>query len=58
MASCLLDTSGTLMGVLFLGVVVNAMTILNVDVYTQYVVRALLMFFAVLMATFQAKAKA
>lgn len=49
---------GTLMGVLFLGVVVNAMTILNVDVYTQYVVRALLMFFAVLMATFQAKAKA
>ncbi|MCQ2437009.1 MAG: ABC transporter permease [Clostridia bacterium] len=49
---------GTLMGVLFLGVVVNAMTILNVDVYTQYVIRALLMFFAVLMATFQAKAKA
>lgn len=49
---------GTLMGVLFLGVVVNAMTILNVDVYAQYVVRGLIMAFAVLMATFQAKAKA
>ena len=49
---------GTLMGVLFMGVVINAMTILNVDVYAQYVVRALIMAFAVLMATFQAKAKA
>ena len=49
---------GTLMGVLFMGVVVNAMTILNVDIYAQYVVRGLIMFFAVLMATFQAKAKA
>ena len=49
---------GTLMGVLFMGVVINAMTILNVDIYLQYVVRALIMAFAVLMATFQAKAKA
>ena len=49
---------GTLMGVLFMGVVINAMTILNVDVYAQYIVRALIMTFAVLMATFQAKAKA
>lgn len=49
---------GTLMGVLFLGVVVNAMTILDVDIYAQYVVRGLIMAFAVLMATFQAKAKA
>ncbi len=49
---------GTLMGVLFMGVVVNAMTILNVDIYAQYVVRGCIMFFAVLMATFQAKAKA
>ena len=49
---------GTLMGVLFMGVVVNAMTILNVDIYAQYVVRGAIMFFAVLMATFQAKAKA
>ena len=49
---------GTLMGVLFMGVIINAMTILNVDIYAQYVVRALIMAFAVLMATFQAKAKA
>ena len=49
---------GTLMGVLFMGVVINAMTILDVDIYAQYVVRGLIMFFAVLMATFQAKAKA
>ncbi len=49
---------GTLMGVLFMGVVINAMTILNVGVYEQSVVRGLIMFFAVLMATFQAKAKA
>ena len=48
----------TLMGVLFMGVVVNSMTILNVDIYVQYVVRALIMTFAVLMATLQAKAKA
>ena len=49
---------GTLMGVLFMGVVINAMTILDVNIYTQYVVRGLIMAFAVLMATFQAKAKA
>ncbi len=48
---------GTLMGVLFMGVVTNAMTLLDVNIYAQYVVRALIMFFAVLMATFQAKAK-
>ncbi|MCC8140439.1 MAG: ABC transporter permease [Lachnospiraceae bacterium] len=49
---------GTLMGILFMGVVVNSMTLLNVGVYAQYVVRGLIMCFAVLMATFQAKAKA
>ena len=49
---------GTLMGVLFMGVVVNAMTILNVDIYVQYVVRGTIMAFAVLMATLQSKAKA
>jgi len=49
---------GTLMGVLFMGVVINAMTILNVDIYAQYVVRGLIMAFAVLMATFQSNAKA
>lgn len=49
---------GTLMGVLFMGVVINAMTLLNVDIYAQYVVRGLIMFFAVLLSSFQAKAKA
>lgn len=49
---------GTLMGVLFMGVLINAMTLLNIDIYGQYVVRGVVMFFAVLMATFQAKAKA
>ena len=48
---------GTLMGVLFMGVVINAMTILNVDIYVQYVVRGTIMAFAVLMATLQSKAK-
>ncbi len=49
---------GTLMGVLFLGVVTNGMILLNIDNYTQYVIRGLIMAFAVLMATYQAKAKA
>lgn len=49
---------GTLMGILFMGVVVNAMTILDVDIYAQYVVRGSIMAFAVLMATLQSKAKA
>ena len=49
---------GTLMGILFMGVVVNAMTILDVDIYAQYVVRGAIMIFAVLMASMQSKAKA
>jgi ribose/xylose/arabinose/galactoside ABC-type transport system permease subunit len=49
---------GTLMGVLFMGVVINSMTILNVDIYAQYVVRGAIMAFAVLMAMLQSKAKA
>ncbi|MCC8140892.1 MAG: ABC transporter permease [Lachnospiraceae bacterium] len=49
---------GTLIGILFLGVINNGMTILNVGTYMQYVVRALIMAFAVLVSTYQAKAKA
>ena len=49
---------GTLMGILFMGVIVNAMTILDVDIYAQYVVRGAIMIFAVLMASMQSKAKA
>lgn len=49
---------GTFMGILFLGVITNAMTILNVDVYIQFVIKGLVMAFAVLLSTYQAKAKA
>lgn len=49
---------GTLMGILFLGVINNGMTIMNVDIYMQYVIRALIMIFAVLISTIRAKAKA
>ncbi len=49
---------GTLIGIIFLGVIINGMTILNISVYTQYVIRGILMAFAVLIATYQAKSKA
>lgn len=39
---------GTLMGLVFIGVVVNGMTLLNVAPYTQYIVKGLLIFAAVL----------
>jgi len=48
---------GTLIGIVFLGVIVNGMTILNVDQYGQYVVRACLVFFAVLVGTYQTRVK-
>ena len=48
---------GTMIGIIFLGVIVNGMTILNVDTYGQYVVRAGLVFFAVLIGTYQTRAK-
>jgi ribose/xylose/arabinose/galactoside ABC-type transport system permease subunit len=40
---------GTLMGCIFLGVLLNGMTLLNVNEYWQYVVRGLLVFLAVLL---------
>lgn len=39
---------GTLVGVFFIGVIVNGMTMLNVDVYFQYIVRGALILAAVL----------
>jgi len=39
---------GTLVGLVFIGVVVNGMTLLNVAPYTQYIVKGLLIFAAVL----------
>ncbi|NLD52172.1 MAG: ABC transporter permease [Clostridiales bacterium] len=49
---------GTMVGIIFLGVIINSMTILNVSTYAQYVVRAIFMSIAVLVATYQAKKKA
>lgn len=49
---------GTMMGIIFLGVIINGMTILNVSNYAQFVVRAIFMSIAVLIATYQAKKKA
>ena len=49
---------GTLMGILFLGVITNAMTILNLDIYLQYVIKGLVMALAVFLSMYQAKAKA
>ncbi len=46
---------GTLIGVLFLGVLVNGMTMLNVNVYWQHVVRGALIFVAVLLNRIQTK---
>jgi ribose/xylose/arabinose/galactoside ABC-type transport system permease subunit len=40
---------GTLVGVIFLGIIVNGMTLMNVSEYWQYVVRALLILGAVLL---------
>jgi ribose/xylose/arabinose/galactoside ABC-type transport system permease subunit len=40
---------GTLIGCIFLGVLLNGMTLLNVNEYWQYVVRGLLVFVAVLL---------
>jgi ribose/xylose/arabinose/galactoside ABC-type transport system permease subunit len=49
---------GTLLGVIFIGVIANGMTLLDFDIYTQNVVRALVMFLAVLISSYRAKAKA
>jgi ribose/xylose/arabinose/galactoside ABC-type transport system permease subunit len=49
---------GTLVGIVFMGVIGNGMTLLNFDIYTQNVVRALILFLAVLLSSYRAKAKA
>lgn len=49
------SVAGTMVGLLFLGVVNNAMTLMNYSEYAQYVVRGALMLFAVVMNTWQAK---
>jgi ribose/xylose/arabinose/galactoside ABC-type transport system permease subunit len=49
---------GTLLGILFMVVITNGMTLLNFDLYSQYVIRAIIMFAAVLISSYRAKMKA
>ena len=49
---------GTLIGVIFIGVISNGMTLLNFDPYTQFIVKAFIMFLAVLLSSYRAKVKA
>lgn len=49
---------GTLVGVIFIGVVSNGMTLLNIDIHTQYIVKAFIMFLAVLFTSYRARIKA
>lgn len=46
---------GTLVGVIFIGVIANGMTLLNVPVYGQYIVRGVLILAAVLLSQLQLK---
>ncbi len=46
---------GTLIGIIFLGVLVNGMTLLNISEYWQHVVRGLLILTAVLINRLQAE---
>ncbi|WP_196788650.1 ABC transporter permease [Burkholderia cepacia] len=48
---------GTLIGVLFLGIIINGMTLMNVSEYWQYVVRAMLILGAVLLNSVMEKSR-
>jgi ABC-type xylose transport system permease subunit len=39
-------------------VIGNVMTLLNIDIHTQYIVKAVIMFLAVLLSSYRAKLKA
>jgi ribose/xylose/arabinose/galactoside ABC-type transport system permease subunit len=49
---------GTLVGVIFMGVMTNGMTLLNFDIYVQYLVKAIIVFLAVLLSSYRAQVKA
>ena len=49
---------GTLLGIIFIGILTNGMTLLNVNDYVQYIARGALMIFAVLLSTSKNKKKA
>lgn len=48
---------GTLLGIIFIGILTNGMTLLNVNDYVQYIVRGALIIFAVLLSTVKNKQK-
>jgi len=48
---------GTLLGVIFMGMLANGMTLLNFDVYLQFVVRGVVMFVAVLISSYREQLK-
>jgi ribose/xylose/arabinose/galactoside ABC-type transport system permease subunit len=49
------NISGTLMGLLFLGLIMNAMTLANMSEYPQYIVRGALILFAIVLNMLQGK---
>jgi ribose/xylose/arabinose/galactoside ABC-type transport system permease subunit len=49
---------GTLVGIVFMGVISNGMTLLNFDIYVQYIVKAIIVFLAVLLSSYRAQLKA
>jgi ribose/xylose/arabinose/galactoside ABC-type transport system permease subunit len=48
---------GTFLGVIFMGMLANGMTLLNFDVYVQFVVRGVVMFVAVLISSYREQLK-
>lgn len=49
---------GTFIGIAFLGIIINSMTLLNINEFMQYVVRGALILIAVLINTLQTRKKA
>lgn len=50
--------TGTLLGVLLVGVMSNGMTLLNFDPYVQNIVKAVILILAILLSSYRTKAKA
>jgi ribose/xylose/arabinose/galactoside ABC-type transport system permease subunit len=50
--------TGTFVGVIFMGVIGNGMTLLNIDIHTQYIIKAVIVFLAVLLSSYRARLKA
>lgn len=50
--------TGTFVGIIFMGVIGNGMTLLNIDIHTQYIIKAVIVFLAVLLSSYRAQLKA